>query len=242
MARRIASGGQGDASGPDLVEELDTLAELLRRKNAELELSEGLLDVDARAIRLERFGLGRLGASIGDQDPPGSIPEGARHRVAALARLIARGVPFSPDPEAPGPPTGTVPDEPGGGGEPAVDPNSLVLVAEWARLVDLGLIASGVDPANRRETLRRFSIEQLSCECRRRGAPVPAEVSREADRLADRILAEGPGPPGPPTNPVNVPVPVTTTLVPTAPSMPAVNPAFVLGPAPRHCWACPRSW
>ncbi|MEW4566543.1 hypothetical protein AB1L88_01620 [Tautonia sp. JC769] len=260
MARRVASGDRpaADDAGPAadtlLQDELDGIAELIRRKNAEWKISGEWPGINDRVDQLEHFGVARLEETLGRRNPGGSPPRQAREQIRAMAELTARGIPVALPPETP---TTSSPDGDGDGdgdptdpdGEPSepeepapvepfeLAPEQLQRLARLARAVDQGLIVAGIDLPTRRATLRKFFREHAARLSGRTVETLPRDFLDAVDDEVEQILAEHGPLIGPRQPPVIVQPPVVTVppviTVPTSP-----RPTWVEVPdrSPRWCF------
>ncbi|WP_169974330.1 hypothetical protein [Tautonia rosea] len=225
-----------------LQDELDSLFELLRRKNAEWKISGEWPGISDRIEQLEQFGIARLEDVVHLRDPEASIPIPVREQIRAMAELIARGIPVAllpettPPPDEPSTPNQpTAPDGPSATEEPPrVEPFELALeqfhrLARLARAVDQGLIVAGIDLLTRRSTLRKYFREHAARISGRTAETLPSDFLEAVDREVERILAEhsraiDPGHPPLIVQPPVVTVPpiitVPTTARPTQVSVP----------------------
>jgi hypothetical protein len=253
LARRIAEGDQGPpddadpAADPLLQDELDGIAELLRRKNAEWKISGEWPGISDRIDQLERFGIARLEEGHRRRNPEAALPGQARGQIRAMAEVIARGIPLALPPE---PPT-TTPDEPATPDDepseteepPRVEPfelapEQLQRFARLARAVDQGLIVAGIDLPTRRTTLRKFFREHAARLSGRSVETLPQDFLEAVDREVEQILAEhsqviDPGHPPVIVQPPVVTVPPIITVPTTA------RPTWVGVPDRASRWCFP---
>lgn len=250
LASGIAGGDLDPPDNPDpadnplLQDELDGIAELLRRKNAEWKISGEWSAIKDRIDRLGQFGMALLEESLQRRDPEASIPISAREQIRAMAEVIARGIPLAIPPETtPTPPDEpTTPDEPSEPEEPAsvepfeLAPEQFQRLARLARAVDQGLIVAGIDLPTRRTTLRKFFREHAAHRTGRTVETLPPEFLEAVDREVERILAEHSGVIDPGYPPVVVQPPVVT--VPPIIAVPTTNRPIQVRVPDRHSRWC----